>query len=161
MNRHEKEMTASEMQWKLFWMGVFKIPMIGFIRPKIVKLDDEQVEVCLKLKRRTKNHLNSMYFGALLVGSDIAGGIHTFYIAQKLGLKVSFAFKSVEAHFEKRAETNTTFVCTEGIKVKEAMLESLNTNSRINEMIHVQALNEQKEVVARFDLVVSVRASKK
>ena len=45
----------------------------GF-NPKIVQISDESLEIKIRLNRRTKNHLNSMYFGTLSIGADITGG---------------------------------------------------------------------------------------
>ena len=64
----------------------------------------------IRLRRRTKNHLNSMYFGALAVGADVAGGVHAFYFSEKHNLKVSFAFKGMNAEFIMRAEADCIFI---------------------------------------------------
>ncbi len=48
--------------------GFSKVPLIWLCHPKIIAIDSEHVEVRIPLRRRTKNHLNSMYFGALAVG---------------------------------------------------------------------------------------------
>ena len=63
---------------ELYLFSFFKVPMLFYCRPRIVALDDEKVEIRLPLRRRTKNHLNSMYFGALAVGADVAGGFIAF-----------------------------------------------------------------------------------
>ena len=64
-------------------MGKLKIPVIGYVAPKLLELDDNTVKVKIRLRRRTKNHLNSMYFGVLAVGADLAAGAHAFYYAKK------------------------------------------------------------------------------
>ena len=109
------------MQWKLFLLGFFKIPIIGFTRPKLITIDEENISVKIKLNRRTKNHLNSMYFGALAVGADIAGGIHVFYFSEILDKKVSFSFKGMNAQFLKRAESDVYFSSNEGHIIKDAI----------------------------------------
>ena len=67
------DVSIKKMRWLLFLLGFVKIPMIRFTNPKLLAIDDNSVRVKIKLRRRTKNHLNSMYFGALSVGADIAG----------------------------------------------------------------------------------------
>ncbi len=96
MSNQIKKTSIRTMQWKLFLLGFFKIPIIGYTRPKLISIDDENVVVKIKLNRRTKNHLNSMYFGALAVGADIAGGIHVFYFSEILDKKISFSFKGMK-----------------------------------------------------------------
>ena len=130
---------------------------MGYLRPKLLVMNDEMVQVRIKLRRRSKNHLNSMYFGALAVGADVAGGIHAFYFAKKHDKKVSFAFKSMHATFLKRAETDVLFVCEEGAKIEEIILESLKTQTRINHNVTVRALNMQQEEVSVFTMEISVK----
>ena len=87
MSKDKKEVTLSKMNWLLFLLSRFKIPVIGFVKPKLLVLNDTDVEVKIRLRRRSKNHLNSMYFGALAIGADVAAGIHTFYFSEKLDIK--------------------------------------------------------------------------
>ena len=157
MMQEVKEVSLRKIRWKLFLLGFFKIPMIGFVKPKIQSINDNEVSMSISLRRRTKNHLNSMYFGALAVGADVASGIHVFYLSEKYGHKVSFAFKSIEGEFLKRAETDVTFVFGEGARIKEMLEESVRTNSRINDHVTVKAFNSDQEEVAVFRMGVSVR----
>jgi hypothetical protein len=146
-----------KMRWQIFLLGKFKIPLIGFTKPQLLTLNDETANVKIKLKRRTKNHLNSMYFGALAVGADVAGGVHAFYFAEKHNLKVSFAFKGMNAEFIKRAESDCIFSCKDGKKVEAAILQSKETGERINETTFVEVFNQENEQVALFEMIVSVK----
>ncbi len=157
MNKPTKTTSIRSMQWKLFLLGFFKIPLIGFTRPKLISLDEKNVSVKIKLNRRTKNHLNSMYFGALAVGADIAGGIHVFYFSEILDKKVSFSFKGMNAQFLKRAESDVYFSSNEGQIIKEAIEESIKTGERINKSILVTAKNESDEIVATFEMISSLK----
>lgn len=157
MLKNKKEITLSKMKWLLFLLSRFKIPMIGFVRPNLLALNDTDVAVKIRLRRRTKNHLNSMYFGALAIGADVAAGIHTFYFSEKLGKKVSFAFKGMNAEFIKRAESDIVFKCNQGDLIYKAILKSDKENVRINETVLVYAIDSNHEIVAKFDMIVSVK----
>jgi acyl-coenzyme A thioesterase PaaI-like protein len=157
MSKDKKEITLSKMNWLLFLLSRFKIPMIGFVKPKLLVLNDSDVEVKIRLRRRSKNHLNSMYFGALAIGADVAAGIHTFYFSDKLGMKVSFAFKGMNAEFLKRAESDIIFKCDQGEIIKKAILKSNAEKVRINETVIVNAFDNSNEIVAKFDMIVSVK----
>lgn len=152
-----KEITLKSMKWKLFLLGAVKIPLINFCRPRLIEMNDTTVKVKIKLRRRTKNHLKSMYFGALAVGADVAAGIHAFYFAEKSGKKVSFAFKGVKADFLMRAESDITFVSTEGELVQKAFDASAESGERVNQPINVIAYNDKQEEVATFEMIVSVK----
>jgi acyl-coenzyme A thioesterase PaaI-like protein len=152
-----KEISLRKMRWMLLLLGLFKIPMVGFVRPKLLLVDDTTVKVRIRLRRKTRNHLQSMYFGALAVGADIAGGIHAFYFAELSGSKVSFAFKGMQAEFIQRAESDVIFESNEGELVRNAILKSKSTGERVNESINVSAYNLKNEVVAKFQMIVSVK----
>lgn len=143
---------------RLLWlMGKFKIPMIAYVKPKILALDEEQIKVRIKLRRRTKNHLSSMYFGSLAVGADVAAGLHAFYFAELAGEKISFAFKSVNGEFLKRATTDVVFISKDGLVVKETFKEAMETKERINRKVNVEVMDANQEIVAKFVLEISVK----
>lgn len=149
--------SLKQMRRMLWLMGVIKIPMIAYVRPKLLQLDDNVAQVRIKLRRRTKNHLKSMYFGALAVGADVAAGLHAYYFAQKAGVKVSFAFKGVNAEFLKRATSNIIFHSNDGSIVQDAFNEAIETKERVNKWVRVEAKNKEQEKIAIFDMEISVK----
>lgn len=150
----------SRFKFFLKYFGLAKVPLIGHLRPKLITLNDQQIVVKLPLRRRSKNHLDSMYFGALAVGADLAGGLHGFYHAKLLKTNVSLAFKSFHAQFLKRPEADVFFVCNSGDDVKAMIIESQKTGERINKLIPIEAYTNylaQAELVAEFKLELSVK----
>lgn len=144
----------------LKWFGFFRIPLIFFVNPKIIQLDDELIRVKIKLNRKTKNHLNSMYFGVLATGADITGGMLAMAIAQRKKQKISMAFKSVSGEFIKRPEHDVEFDCKD-VQLIDAMLdESKLTGQRINKVIQIVATCPKKslqEPIAKFALTLSIK----
>ncbi|WP_294669576.1 DUF4442 domain-containing protein [uncultured Fluviicola sp.] len=138
-------------------MGIFKIPMIGYVRPRLVEINDTDVVVKIRLRRRTKNHLKSMYFGVLAVGADVTAGLHAFYFCDELNVRPSFAFKAMKSEFIKRAETDVLFTCNEGAAVREQVLKAIQTNERQNHWVKVTAKDLNGEVVALFEMEISVK----
>jgi acyl-coenzyme A thioesterase PaaI-like protein len=145
------------VRWKLWLLGVFKIPLIGFCRPRLIELNDENCTVKIRLTRRTKNHLNSMYFGALMVGADLCAGLQAFAFSVQEKKKVSLAFKSCESHFIKRAGSSVYFKCTEGTQIRELMQIAEQTGERQNKHIHINAFDESGELVAEVSMELSVK----
>ena len=77
---------------RMLWLfGIFKIPLIGYVSPKIIEFTPERMVIRIKLRRRTRNHLGSMYFGALGIGADLAGAFQAFSIADQKKRKISLA----------------------------------------------------------------------
>ena len=156
MNVEQKQL--KKMQRLLFKLGLFKIPIIGFVKPKLLKLTSKEIEIRIRLRRRTKNHLDSMYFGALAVGADLAAGIHAFYFADVVNCKLSFSFKAFSANFIKRAESDVLFKINQGDLIELAINKSLKNKERVNQEVLVVATDIDNQIVAEFKMLVSVKA---
>ncbi len=140
--------------------GWTKIPMIGYVRPRVVRLDDEAVTIRLPLGRRTKNHWGTMYFGALAVGADLASGMQAMWAtdAEKkaTGRKVTLVFKDVQAEFLRRPDGDVDFTSDDGERVRQAVAEAAETGERVNIPVPVSCTVDEEEV-ARFTLTLSLK----
>lgn len=153
----QNSVSLTKMRRLLWLMGIVKIPMIAFVRPKLLRLDEKSSQVKIKLRRRTKNHLKSMYFGSLAVGADVAAGLHAYYFAKQAGVNVSFAFKAIKGEFLQRAMSDVVFESNDGEIVEKAFKEALETKERVNQWVKVEAKNKDNELVAVFDMEISVK----
>lgn len=146
---------------KMLWLfGVFKIPLIGYVNPKVIEFTETRMVVRIKLRRRTRNHLGSMYFGALAIGADLAGAFQAFSIADEKKRKISLAFKDFQANFLKRPEGHVYFISEAGGQIADLMDETIRTKQRVTESIKVNAYTdypENPELVAEFTLGLSVK----
>lgn len=153
----EQSKQLKQIQRQVFLLGFFKIPMLWFVRPKVVTINENECVVKIKLRRRTRNHVKSMYFGAMSVGADLSAGLHTFYFAGKDQKRMHFVFKSMQCDFLKRAESDVRFISTEGHKIAAAVALAKSSGERQNEEVLVEGRDEQNELVATFKMVVSVK----
>ncbi len=147
----------------LSWFGFFKVPLIWLCRPKLITLNDQRVEVKIPLKRRTKNHLNSMYFGTLAVGADVAGGFLAMSKAKERGEKISLAFKGVSAQFLKRPEADVIFTCLDGKLIDEMLDQTIETGERVNQDVTIVATCPSIDgdaPMATFSLTLSVKVKR-
>ena len=151
------ELTKANLYLKFF--GLKKIPLLWFCRPKIIHLNNNFVEIKIPLKRRTKNHLGSMYFGALSVGADITGGFLAMLCIQKSKKKVALIFKDFKAEFLKRAEGDVHFQCNQGSDIVNLVEETIDSGERKNMVVHIDALvpSISNDIVAKFELTLSLK----
>ena len=98
--------------------GLLKVPLLFYVSPKVVKYDDKDLIVKIPLKRRTKNHLGSMYFGALSVGADLAGGLVAMDRIIELKQDIALSFGEFHAVFHKRAMGDVYFHCDQVEEIK-------------------------------------------
>ena len=139
--------------------GLMRIPLIFFCRPKVVYISDTKLEVKIKLNRRTKNHLNSMYFGVLSVGADVTGGFLAMKLNRNNKSRLSLIFKDFHADFLKRAEGDVHFICEDGLAIKNLVEVVEQTGERQNLPLHITATvpSISNETVAEFILTLSLK----
>ena len=52
----------TKLTWMLRLFGFTKVAMIAYCRPRVITFDETTLEIKIPLNRRTRNHINSMYF---------------------------------------------------------------------------------------------------
>lgn len=143
--------------------GVFKIPLLGFIGGRITHIDDNRVELTIPLNWRTRNHLGSMYFGALAAGADLAAGFLAMMRIAESGRDVRFVFKDVNGQFLKRATGDVVFTCDNGLEVTRMIQRAIETRERVEVSVPVVARvasMDPDQHVAEFVLTMSVKMAR-
>lgn len=137
-----------------------KIPLIGFVGPKVLEANNQRTILKVPLNFRTKNHLGAMYFGALAVGSELCIAMLAVKQIQASGERIDFLFKDYKANFLKRAEGDVHFICDEAQVVVDQINEAKTSEERINRTMKAYAIVpsvSQTERVAEFELTLSVK----
>lgn len=148
----------ANLKFKL--IGLFKIRMLGFVSARLVESTPQKTVVKIPLNRRTRNHLGSIYIGALAVGADVTGAWIAFNLLDRTKKKVSIVFKDLKAEFHRRADGDVLFTCSDGEKVSEAFEQTLVDGERKNIGLKVVATvpsKYQDEPVATFVMTLSMR----
>ncbi len=149
--------------WKRLSLSLYffwKIPMIAYVCPRIEELGPERCIIRIRLRRRTRNHVGSMYLGAIAVGADLAAGLLALAGTQEKGKTVVPIFKTFQADFLRRVETDALFICEAGEKVKKLVDKALETGERATGDIEVllRAADHPDEApLARMILGLSVK----
>lgn len=149
-----------EANIRLNYFGLKYIPLLFFVTPRIQSWDDTSFTVVIPLSKRSRNHLKSMYFGALAIGADLAGGFVAMEEIRQTKTKVALIFKDFEAQFLKRAEGDVHFVCEQNKEIKALVAQAIASGERVEMPVHVKALVPSKmgqEPVATFKLTLSLK----
>jgi acyl-coenzyme A thioesterase PaaI-like protein len=152
----------SEKAWEtlsLHLFGLTKIPLLFYVGVSVTELSPERMVVRIPLRRRTKNHLGSMYFGALCIGADVAPGAYAIYLIRQQRVPISMVFKEFQAEFLKRAEGDVDFICDQGKEIAELVAQAAASSERVERQIDIIATvpSLSDEPVARFKLTLSLK----
>lgn len=144
---------------KLRAFALLKIPLIAFLNPKVVNVDDQGATVRLPLNYRSKNHLNSMYFAALAAGADLVIGLIAMRTIERSPYKISLVFKDFHAEFLKRATGDVHFICNQAEAINELVQKAATSDERVEATFDAIATvpSESNEPVAKFRLTLSLK----
>lgn len=140
--------------------GLTKIPLLFLVKPSVKELTAKKCSVEIPLTKITKNHLGSMYFGALAIGADCAAGLFAVYKAEQIaGTKFNLVFKDFKANFLKRPEDDVVFICTDYEKIDDLLAEAKTTGERATRQVRIEARvpSNQDELIAEFELGLSMK----
>ena len=136
------------------------IPLLAWVGPRIVERSPDRSVICVPLTRRTRNHLGSMYFGALCTGADAAAALPALEAVRSSGAKWSILFKDMQARFLKRAEGDVHFTFSQGSELAAALARAGESGERESLSISIPATVPKlsgDEPVAQFTLTLSIK----
>lgn len=140
--------------------GLLKIPLVLFVNPRVVLMSAQKFIIKIPLNFRTKNHLNSMYFGAMGVGAELSIAGPAVILIHESKMKIDFVFKDFQASYLKRAEGDVHFVCEDVESVSHLIEQSKTSPERFEKKIKGYAVvpgKNQTEPVMTYELTLSVR----
>lgn len=154
--------------WKLTLIlrafSLAKVPLLGAIRPKVIELSATRSAVQLPLIFLTKNHLGSMYFGALAMGAELSIALKVVEMNRVGARKVNFIFKDFTCEFHKRAETAVIFSTTETPQIETLVNQALASGERVNGtfsgVAHSAKAQPGDPPLMTYRLTISMKAAK-
>ena len=134
--------------------------MIGYCRPRVINVSDNEVVLSIPLNRKTRNHVGSMYIGAMTVGVDFVTGLTAMISIKKSKKNIVLIFKDLKSSFIKRAEGETFFTCNHTKEIKAAVKKVVDSKQRVNIEVPIIATVPEKfgdEPVAEFIITLSMK----
>jgi len=137
-----------------------KIPVLLFLGPRVLRLDGTGCTVVIPFGWRSRNHVGSMYFGALCAGADLASGLPALRAMRTGHPRVIPLFADVRGEFLKRADGDVHFACEQGAEVAAAVARADQSGERITMPVQVTCTVPDRygdEPVARFTLGLTMK----
>ena len=110
---------------KLYFLA--KLPMALIAGIKVKNISDAESCVYLKYTYLNTNPFRSIYFACLQMAAEFSTGILCMQYLVDLPVKVSILIIENKAVFTKKAIGKIEFRSNDGLKIKQAIQESLNT----------------------------------
>lgn len=139
--------------------GLMKMPLLAFLTPIIETYTEERVVVKIRLDYRSRNHLRSMYFGALVIGAELSIAALAATKINEQKLRVDFIFKDFQAEFLRRADNDVLFVFDDAARAHALIDRAATTTERLEETFSGYAcLVSSVDPIMRYRLTLSVKS---
>lgn len=145
--RAAKTLTARAVPWM--------IPFTGGLGLGVEESSKERVVLTLPLKRRTRNHVGSVYFGAQVTLAEICMGLLLFnrYPPGPYGLLV----KRAEVDFHAKAKSALRATCDPGSEIFATLEQGLAAEGKAEAWIEVPLRDQQGAIVTTPRFLVALR----
>src|SRR3954469_9979970 len=138
-----------------------KLPLALVAGLRVRELDPERCVATVPYGWRTTNPFRSTYFAALSMAAEMSTGALAMLATELSRAPVALIIVNLEAGFEKKAQSLTTFVCEDGRKAFEAVAETVRTGEPATARLETVGRSPDGTVVARFAFTWSFKRRSK
>lgn len=134
-----------------FRMFLFaKLPSAFFAGVRVRKMDEASCLVTVPYKWFSQNPFRSTYFACLSMAAEMSTGVLAMAHIYGKRPPVSMLVVKVESQYLKKAIGVTTFTCSEGLLIRDAVQQSISTGEGKTIRIETVGRNQLGEKVAEF-----------
>jgi Domain of unknown function (DUF4442) len=127
-----------------------KLPLALVAGLRVRELDTERCVVTVPYGWRTTNPFRSTYFAALSMAAEMSTGALAMLATELAEAPVALIIVDLQASFEKKAQSLTTFTCEDGRKAFDAVAETVRTGEPATARMETVGRSADGTVVARF-----------
>jgi hypothetical protein len=127
VNASQKYLDQIESPWKLKLYFLAKLPMALLAGINIKSINEKEATVTMKYCYLNTNPFKSIYFACLQMAAEFSTGILCMQYLNDLPVKVSILIIENKALFTKKAVGKISFRSNDGMKIRDAIQESINT----------------------------------
>lgn len=143
------------IKFRLFLLS--KLPAAYFSGVRIKTLREDRCEVTVPYSWFTTNPFRSTYFACLSMAAEMSTGALAMAHSYQLKPSVSMLIISNEGKYQKKATGKTTFLCEDGLLIKEAISKASTGNDASEITVTSTGRNTSGEVVAIFTFTWSFK----
>jgi len=138
-----------------------RLPLALVAGLRVRDLDPERCVVTVPYGWRTTNPFRSTYFAALSMAAEMSTGALAMMATELAAAPVALIIVDLEATFEKKAQSLTTFTCEDGRKAFDAVAETVRTGEPAAARMETVGRSSDGTVVARFAFTWSFKRRSK
>ncbi len=151
-----KKSFSNKFKFRLVMRKV--LPMGYLSKMYVSELTEEKCSVSVPYNNRNKNPFKSTFWAVQAMAAEMSSGALLTMYTHKQPASVAMLVLGMEANFEKKATDITTFVCEDGLKIRQAIKQTIETKEAQLIKCSMTGRNLAGEVVSNFTFTWSVKA---
>ena len=153
------KMIRHPLRFRLFLLTNF--PSAYFAGVRIKHISEDKCAVTVPYKWFSKNPFRSTYFACLAMAAEMSTGALTLSHIYKRSPSVSMLITDMSAEYYKKATGITTFLCRDGIALRDAVEEAIAANGSNVITVKSTGTNDAGEMIAEFSFTWSLKVRSK
>lgn len=137
---------------------LFKLPSAYFCGVRTKSLTDQHCVTSVTHKWINQNPFKSMFWAVQGMAAELSTGALVMSHIRASDAKVSMLVANNKASFSKKARGRIRFECNDGLKIKEAIAQTLATGEGQTCWMHANGVDAQGDVVSQFSFEWTVKA---
>ncbi|HWN42775.1 MAG TPA: DUF4442 domain-containing protein [Thermoanaerobaculia bacterium] len=137
-----------------------KLPLALVAGLRLRELTEERCVATVPYGWRSTNPFRSTYFAALSMAAELSTGALAMAAVESAPRPVAMLITGLTASFEKKATGLTTFTCTDGPRLFEAVAQTIATGEPVAVEVPTVGTSPDGIVVARFTFTWSFKVRK-
>src|SRR6266496_2315004 len=113
------------IKFRMFLLS--KLPAAYFAGVRVKEIDENRCRVTVPYKWLTQNPFRSTYFACLSMAAEMSTGALCMAHLYKIKPPVSMLVLKVESEYFKKATGRTSFICEDGLVIKETIEQAIQT----------------------------------
>jgi hypothetical protein len=135
--------------WKLNLYFLKNVPSLWFWGVRIKNVSPQEASVSIPYRWSSTNPYRSMYFAAQAGAAELSTGLLATLHAVELP-PTSMLITHTEGSFTKKAVSRTTFTCTDGNNIREALQKAHDSGQPQTVTVRSTGVQENGEIVAHL-----------
>ncbi|AWA30119.1 thioesterase [Flavobacterium magnum] len=139
---------------------LFKLPSAYLCGVRTTEINQEICRVSVRHRWINQNPFRSMYFAVQAMAAELSAGALVMKYIKESGADISMLVAESQSSFSKKATGKITFVCRDGILVKETIANAVQSGAAQTVWLLSVGTNEDNVVVSemRFQWTVRLKA---
>ncbi len=144
--------------YKINVFTFFKLPSCWWAGVRVAAISETSCTTRVKHRWFNQNPFNSMYFAVQAMAAELATGALVMSYIKESNTSVSMLVANNEATFTKKAKGRLSFTCDDGLAIKQAIQNAINTGNGQTLWMEATGINADGVMVSKFRFEWTVKA---